>query len=395
MKKILTIFAFTLFLLSCSSVKKTQQAINYGNYDEAINIALKNLRANKTKKGNQSYVLMLEEAFSKAVNRDKEKIKYLKTDGNPANLENIYNLYTLLNSRQENIKPLLPLYILEKGRNAKFHFENYNSDILMYKDKLSLYLYNKAKNKLNTSQTKFEFRDIYSDLKYLDNINPNYKNTVSILEDAHFKGTDFVYVTLNNKTNKVIPIRLEQDLLNFDTYHLNNFWTVYNTNKQPNQSYNFQLEINFREINISPEKIREKVIIQSKKVKDGWKYLTDNNGNEVKDSLGNSVKVDKFKTIKSKVHKFSQFKSVQVVGQINYFNLQTKQLVKSFPLTSEFVFEHHFARYSGNKKAINKSNLGLLEYKRIPFPSNEQMIYDSGENLKKKIKAIILNNNFR
>ena len=395
MKKILTIFAFTLFLLSCSSVKKTQQAINYGNYDEAINIALKNLRANKTKKGNQSYVLMLEEAFSKAVNRDKEKIKYLKTDGNPANLENIYNLYTLLNSRQENIKPLLPLYILEKGRNAKFHFENYNSDILMYKDKLSLYLYNKAKNKLNTSQTKFEFRDIYSDLKYLDNINPNYKNTVSILEDAHFKGTDFVYVTLNNKTNKVIPIRLEQDLLNFDTYHLNNFWTVYNTNKQPNQSYDFQLEINFREINISPEKIREKVIIQSKKVKDGWKYLTDNNGNEVKDSLGNSVKVDKFKTIKSKVHKFSQFKSVQVVGQINYFNLQTKQLVKSFPLTSEFVFEHHFARYSGNKKAINKSNLGLLEYKRIPFPSNEQMIYDSGENLKKKIKAIILNNNFR
>jgi len=395
MKKILTIFAFTLFLLSCSSVKKTQQAINYGNYDEAINIALKNLRANKTKKGNQSYVLMLEEAFSKAVNRDKEKIKYLKTDGNPANLENIYNLYTLLNSRQENIKPLLPLYILEKGRNAKFHFENYNSDILMYKDKLSLYLYNKAKNKLNTSQTKFEFRDIYSDLKYLDNINPNYKNTVSILEDAHFKGTDFVYVTLNNKTNKVIPIRLEQDLLNFDTYHLNNFWTIYNTKKQPNQSYDFQLEINFREINISPEKIREKVIIQSKKVKDGWKYLTDNNGNEVKDSLGNSVKVDKFKTIKSKVHKFSQFKSVQVVGQINYFNLQTKQLVKSFPLTSEFVFEHHFARYSGNKKAINKSNLGLLEYKRIPFPSNEQMIYDSGENLKKKIKAIILNNNFR
>jgi len=395
MKKILQLFSITILLISCSSVKKTQQAINFGNYDEAINIALKNLRSNKTKKSNQSYVLMLEEAFSKAVTRDKEKINYLKADGNPANLESIYNLYTLLNNRQESIKPLLPLPILNKGKNAKFHFEDYASDILTYKDKLSLYLYNNAERKLNTSQSKIEFRNIYNDLKYLNNINPNYKNTISLLEEAHYKGTDFVYVTLKNKTNKVIPIRLEKDLLNFNTYKLNNFWTIYNTTKLPNQPYDFQLDINFREINISPEELHEKVIIQEKQVKDGWKYLTDNHGNEVKDSLGNTIKVDKFKTIKSKVHKFSQFKSVQVVGQINYFNLNTNQLIKSFPLTSEFVFEHHYATYSGNKNAINKNNLDLLNYHRISFPSNEQMIYDSGENLKKKIKAIISNNNFR
>jgi hypothetical protein len=184
-------------------------------------------------------------------------------------------------------------------------------------------------------------------------------------------------------------------LLNFNTYKLNNLWTVYNTTKLPNQPYDFQLDINFREINISPEELHEKVIIQEKQIKDGWKYLTDNNGNKVKDSLGNAIKVDKFKTIKSKVHKFSQLKSVQVVGQINYFNLNTNQLVKSFPLTSEFVFEHHYATYYGNKKAINKNNLDLLNYHRIPFPSNEQMIYDSGENLKKKIKTIISNYNFR
>lgn len=395
MKKTLQLFSLIILLISCSSVKKTQQAINYGNYDEAINIALKNLRNNKTKKSNQSYVLMLEEAFSKAVSRDKEKIKFLKADSNPANFENIYNLYTLLNNRQENIKPLLPLPILNKGKNAKFHFEDYTSEILTYKNKLSLYLYNNAKNKLNTSPSKLEFRNIYNDLTYLNNINPNYKNTLSLLEEAHYKGTDFVYVTLKNKTNKVIPIRLEKDLLNFDTYKLNNLWTVYNTTKQPNQLYDYQLDINFRNINITPEELHEKVIIQEKQVKDGWKYLTDKQGNEIKDSLGNSIKVDKFKTIKSKVHKFSQFKSVQVVGQINYYNLNTNQLVKSFPLTSEFVFEHHYATFSGNKKAINKNNLSLLNYHRIPFPSNEQMIYDSGENLKKKIKAIISSYNFR
>jgi len=389
MKKVFLFFILSVLFISCSSVKKTQKAINYGNYDQAINIAIKNLRINKTKKGNQSYVLMLEEAFAKAVTRDKERLKFLKKDGNAANLENIYNLYIQLNNRQERIKPLLPLHILNKGRNAKFKFVDYSSGILTSKNNLSEYLYNNAKNKLKTSQNKIDYRIIFNDLNYLDKINPNYKNTKSLLEEAHYKGTNFVYVTLENKTNKVIPIRLENDLLNFNTYKLNNLWTIYNTVKQPNQPYDFLLKINFREINISPEELREKVIIQEKQVKVGWQYLVDNHGNEVKDSLENTIKVDKFKTIHSKVHKYSQFKSVQVVGQINYFDLTTNQLVKSFPLASKYVFEHHFATYSGDKKAINKSNLDLLQYQRIPFPSNEQMIYDSGENLKKKIRSII------
>jgi len=395
MKRTLPLFILTIFFISCNSVKKTQQAINYGNYDEAINIAIKNLRNNKTKKGNQSYVLMLEEAFSKAVTRDKEKIIFLKKDNNSANLESIYNLYMLLSNRQKSIKPLLPLPILNKDRNARFQFTNYTSDILNAKDKLSQYLYSNAKKMLTNTHHKIDYRNIYNNLKYLANINPQYKNTQSLLEEAHYKGTDFVYVTLENKTNMVIPMRLENDLLNFDTYRLNNFWTVYNTVKQPNQVYDFELALNFREINISPEQLREKVIVQEKQVKNGWKYLIDDNGNAVKDSLGNTIKVDKFKTIHSKVHKFSQFKSVRVVEQINYFDLNTNQLIKSFPLSSEYVFEHHYATYSGNKNAINKNNLDLLRYKRIPFPSNEQMIYDSGENLKKKIKAIISNYNLR
>jgi hypothetical protein len=31
----------------------------------------------------------------------------------------------------------------------------------------------------------------------------------------------------------------------------------------------------------------------------------------------------------------------------------------------------------------------------VPFPSNEQMVYDSGEDLKAKLKDIIVRNKFR
>ena len=151
MKKIAIFLILAITVVSCSSVKKTQEAINYGNYDEAIEIAIKNLRTHKTKKSNQSYVLMLEEAFAKASIRDKEKIAFEKKDGNPANLESIYNGYILLNNRQELIKPLLPLPIINKGKNAKFQFENYTNDLITTKDKLSDYLYTNAKKSLTNS----------------------------------------------------------------------------------------------------------------------------------------------------------------------------------------------------------------------------------------------------
>jgi len=146
MKKLTFILILIITVVSCSSVKKAQEAINYGNYDEAIQITVKNLRTNKTKKSNQSYILMLEEAFAKATLRDKEKIAFLKSDGNLANLESIYNGYIILNNRQESIKPLLPLPIINKGKNAKFQFKNYTNELLTTKDKLSDYLYLNAKN---------------------------------------------------------------------------------------------------------------------------------------------------------------------------------------------------------------------------------------------------------
>ena len=274
MIKKLLILTFIILISSCSSVKKTQEAINYGNYDQAIQIAVKELREKKTKKGNQEYVTMLEDAFEKAVLKDQEKITFLKKDGNSANFETIYNSYLNLKNRQELIKPLLPLTIQNKGKNAKFLFTDYTNDILASKTKLSDYLYTNAANLLKSSTSKYDYRKAFEDLNYLEKINPNYKNSRSLIEEAHFKGINFVYVSLENRSDKVIPMRLEADLLNFDTYKLNNLWTVYHTDKQLKTSYDYEIEVNFREINISPEQIKEKEIIKDKQVIDGWKYFT-------------------------------------------------------------------------------------------------------------------------
>ncbi|WP_299220558.1 hypothetical protein [uncultured Aquimarina sp.] len=395
MKRTLLLFLITTLTFSCGGKKKTFTALNTGNYDQAINTSVNKLRANKNKKGKQDYILILEEAFLKAVDRDMNAIAFLEKEGNPANLERIYNSYNTLKNRQERIRPLLPLYHVEQGRNANFSFDNYDQRILDTKEKLSTYLYNNAKNLLSNAKRKTDYRNVYNDLVYLEKISPNYKNTNDLIEEAHFKGTDFVKVAMKNNTNVIIPRRLEDDLLNFSTYGLNDLWTVYHNKPQRSVKYDYLMEVSFREINISPEQIRERQLEREKLVKDGWEYLLDENDEFVRDEEGNKIKVDKMVTVRCEYYEFMQFKEAQVVGNVQYKDLNTKQLLDAFPLSSTYVFEHVYANYNGDKRALDDDLIRYLGLQAIQFPTNEQMVYDSGEDLKNKLKSIITRYRFK
>lgn len=388
MKKFL-LFTCIGLLLSCSGVKKTQEALNSGNYMSAINKAIINIAENKEKKSNQTYISLLEEGFRKNTERELQHIKFLKKDGNPANFEEIYNVYNNLKSIQQRIRPLLPLYVQSENRRAQFDFQNYDDDIISAKLSLSEYLYSKATTLLNSANYKSDYRTAYNDLNYLEELNPNYKDVTDKIEEAYQKGLDYVIVEMRNNTDKVIPKRLEDELLNLNTYGLNNRWTEYHNNRIKDQIYDYQMELSFEDIDISPEQISEKQFSKEKQIKDGYAFVEDQNGNVVSDSLGNSIKVDKFKTVRCDFYQFTQFKSAQVTGVVNFIDLKKQQKINQYPLSSQFVFEHIYANYSGDKRALDNNLVSLLQLARVPFPSNEQMVYDAGEDLKNNLKNIL------
>src|SRR5690606_31494930 len=111
---------FLLMLVSCSSKKQIEKSLNSGNYDQAIEDAINKLKTNKNKERKQDFVILLQNAFAKAVERDLQSINHLKKDGNPEHYKNIYDLYLTLNARQETIKPLLPLSIGNKPVRLDF-----------------------------------------------------------------------------------------------------------------------------------------------------------------------------------------------------------------------------------------------------------------------------------
>ncbi len=392
MKKITFVLSF-LIIFSCG-VKQTQSKLTSGDYDGAIDNALSSLRGNKDKKGKQDYVYLLEEAFAKAKERDLRSIDMLNKEANPANLERIFNTYQQLENRQEKIRPLLPIKLIKEGRDATFPFDSYAQQIVNSKNELSKYLYNNTKSLLSSNK-KMNYRTAYNDLEYLDKINPNYKDVRALMDNALAKGTDYVSVFTKNETNMIIPSRLEKDLLDLSTYGLNDKWTVYHNNKQKGISYDYGLIVNFRQINISPEQIKEKQFIKEKQIKIGTKKLLDSRGNIVKDSLGNAIVVDDMKNVKINIYEFSQIKSTQITSKVDYIDFKTNQLLQSFPLTSEFVFQNVYATYKGDREAAEENYYTFFEKRAVPFPSNEQMVYDTGEDLKLKLKDILTRNKFR
>lgn len=385
MKNWLPILLLSL-VMSCSGKKQIEKAVHSGNYDLAIENALKKLENNKNKERKQDYVMLLENAYIKATERNISAINHLKKDNNPNNYKGIYDNYIQLQQRQELIKPFLPLQI--KGKPVDFNFREYADEIAHARQNYSEQMYKDAKNMLQ-SKNKFDLRRAYETFEYIQKINPNYKNVSQLMDEAYNLGTDYVIVTIENQTDQIIPQRLENDLLNFDTYGLDQFWTVYHAIPSNEINYDYAMALQLKRINISPERIKEKEIIREKKIVDGWKYQLDRKGNVKKDSLGNDIKIDKIVQVQARFHEYYQQKSTQVLAEVVYIDIKENRTLRVFPITSEFIFENIYGRFDGDDRALNKQDLDILRGKRVPFPSDEDMVYDTGEDLKLKLKQII------
>ena len=394
MKKILLLCTVLLVLVSCNSAKKAQKKIAMGNYEQAIDIAINHLQRDQTRSRGQEQILILQEAFTKLTVRDKKRIRFLEREKNDANIIEIYNTYQKLDRIQNRIQPLLPLYHQGLATNVEFNFTDYSSAILEAQDELVEFYYQEA-NMLLNSREKFSARQAFDDLQELQSIRPNYKNTVKLIDEAYFLGTDFVIVSIENQTGFVIPQQLQDVITDFNTYGLNDKWTQYHTNLETDLDYDFGLLIDFTNFNFSPDQLREREIQLQDEIVDGWKYKTDARGNYIKDDEGNRIKEDIYVEVEGVLIKSVQRKAVMVEARVIYQDLKANQQINSFPLASEFIFENVFASFQGDARVLNDEERQLLQNRAVPFPSNERMLIDASEEIKANLKSILNRNKLR
>ncbi len=391
MRNSITLLFLTIMVFGCSSKRKVERALTSGNYNEAIYKAVNRLKNNKDAKRKQDFILLLKDAYDKANTRDLNAIKGLEASKNPEYYQRIFETYNAMDQRQNAIIPLLPLKV--KNREVYFDINDYTQEINVARENVSSHFYSKSQTLLNT-EDKLQIRDAYDTLEYIEDINPNYQNTRNLMFEAHERGKSHVLVSIENRTNQIIPKRLENALLDFDTYGLNQFWTEFHSLEKDSLEFDYGMTLRLAQINISPEQVREREVLRQQEIRDGWQYVLDENGNVAKDSLGNDIKEDKFINVRARLFEVEQFKQSQITANLILVDYNNNEVIEQFNIDSGFVFENFYATFRGDRRALTADDITLINGGPIPFPYNEQMVFDSGEDLKLQLKELIADYRF-
>jgi hypothetical protein len=376
---------FSGIILSCNAPRK---ALLNGNYDLAYEKSFNKLRQTNKK---DKHILTFESAYNKALQRDLERIKQLKLEGQPDRFIEINRIYQSISARQIKAKIVQPLIIKSEKRNADIKEIDVIGLMAESKEKAAAFLYAEAENLLKNNN-KFEARKAYDNLKLIKSYFNYYKETDKLLDEAHFKGTSFVYYTLKNNSPIQLPETFIEDLTEKNINNLNTFWIQYHTNKNINIKYDYEVITRIDDILISGNELNERQYNETKSIEDGWEYVLDSRGNVMKDSLGNDIKQPKIVKVNCNIRESRQFKTIRIAGKVQYFNQTTAQLEGSFPVMADHSFENYYANAFGDLRALKPETKKLINAKPLPYPDNVSMIIACGQTYKNTVNKLLSDN---
>jgi hypothetical protein len=377
----LLIFAL-LFIMSCSSPEKLLQK---GNYDALIEKSVKNLIK---KPDSEEDANMLDKAYKLANDRDLDRIKYLKMEGNPNTWDEMLGLYSSLKNRQASVRRVLPLHV--GGRTIQYEYVDYDAEIVAAKHKAADYYYNHGK-KLMEGKTKDSYRQANNEFRRAkDYSGDSYSDLGQLINQTRELGISRVLVSSMNKTILNLPADFMDGLVAVNANELNSEWVEYYTRKMDKEpSYDYYIDIILQNIEVSPDVVQDKDAIQKKTVDNGYEYVLDSKGNVMRDTAGNDIKVKKYKEIQCTLIETHQVKDCNIKGEIEFSSANPQALIKKQPIGAATHFEHVSARAVGDVNALTPESKQLIEMKPMPFPDDIRMVVDCTEALKKAINEAI------
>lgn len=378
MRKIIIIIAMAMLIAGCASSLKQLQR---GHYDEAIKTAVKKLRVDPTI---QEQIEVLDKAYLLANQQDIDRIKFLKEEGSPYNWDEVFERYSKLKDRQALVGTVLPLQLGDQI--IDYAYIDYDSEIIQAKRNAADYFWNHA-NELMGKGDKESYRQAYYEFRKAKEYAGNISNINQLIEEAHWKGISRVLVSFENKTQINLPDQFKKDLMNFGVTDFNSEWIEFHaTTPSTNTYFDYFTIINLKRIEVSPEQVQQKDRMESKEIEDGWEYVLDDNGNVVKDSEGNDIKIPKKRTIYCTIIETHQYKAAKLEGDIELVQNEPRKVIRQVPIGAESIFEHISARAVGDVNALSDESKELLKNTSVPFPHDLDLIIDEAETFKKSIR---------
>ncbi len=355
MKRILLFLVLAAGSTCCVNIEKQ---ISQGRYDEAISNSIDKLQGKAKKK--TKYVVGLEDAFKKALNRDLSQIENLKSS-NPADADlKIVRLLDKIEKYQSTILPLLPLKDKD-GYEAKFNFKDISSERKEHQELAGNYLLQEAKKKLETKDKKAA-REAYTQLQEYKKITGSTSTLLTVAKEA---GISY-FIVFAEIGDKISLSRNAADaFLNVNVSGLDRDWQIVHNREEKNRSYDYEVVFTFDNFEISPEK-------ENTREYQDKKEIDEDTGR--KDREGK--KIYRKKEVKADVIEVYQFKEIIAKGELFIIDRKTKKEVFKDGIIAKKTFENYASTFKGDKQALSDISLRRIGGKPLPFPKNELMLQD-------------------
>jgi hypothetical protein len=385
MKKIAPVLIILVIALSgCGSSKKQ---LERGNYDAAIDLAVRDLRRDPS---DSKQIATLDRSYNIVNEQDNERIRFLKMEDKPANWDEIYQITKRLSDRQSLARSVTPLEL--NGRTIEYPYVDYMPEMVAAKRKSADFYYAHG-DELMKNQLKDSYRQAYYEFVRAKEYVGNYEGIDNKIEDSKYLGMSRVLITLQNRSILKFTQEFEEDLLSVNLPAINSEWVEYHTqNLNPDIKYDYLINVNVKNIAVSPDQTMQRDSVIKREVEDGFSYQLDKNRNVMKDSLGNDIKTKKYKTLQCALIETVQSKACQIDGDIEIVQMNPKKVLKKDPMGAQSNFEHVSARAIGDVQALNQTQLNKTKTQPMPFPSDMEMVFRCSEALKQAINGAIQSN---
>ena len=386
MKNSSLIFSWFFFLLTFVSCTSIEKLVETGQYDKAIYYATNKLSGAKVNK--VEFVKGLETAFKKATEKDMTYIDKLKNEGNPESWETILSIYNIISDRQEQIRPLLPLTD-ENGKKANFLFVNTNDLEKEAKEQTINFLYTSAKDLLDEARNtkdRIPARKAYDALLRLKNYSARFLDVPQLEREARELGTTKILINVQNYSQSVLPVGLEDEILRLGFRDLDRDWQKFDAYPEKNRVYDLGITLILSNIQVSPGSVNEKSFIEKKEVPDGFQYALDEKGNVKKDTAGYDIKLPKTKWIEAQILEVFQSKSAGLSGRLEVMDLYTKGIKESRDINAVAIFENRAASFKGDEKALTEDTKKRLGNRPAVFPTDAALLLEAA----RKIRPLVI-----
>ncbi len=375
------LFVTALLMAGCGSSKKQ---LEIGNYDAAISKAVAELRKNPR---SEKDIIALERAMNIVLDQDNERIRFLKMEGRVNAWDEIYLIYKKMSDRQTMVRTVTPIQF--EGRTIEWPYVDYMREMIIAKKNAADFYYGHGQE-LMKNGTKESYRQAYAEFVRARDYVGDYEGIDQMMQESRYLGTSRAYVTLKNYSAIKFPAEFEKELLALDLPRLNSEWVEYYTSLPDNDTQiDYLINVNLRVVAVSPDRQFQRDSLIKRAVEDGFDYVKDARGNVMKDSLGNDIKVKRFKDLQCALIQTFQVKECTIQGDVEMLALYPERTIKKEPIGATSNFEHISARAIGDVNALSEEQKRMLQSQIIEFPPDPAMVIMCTENLKMAIRGFM------